>query len=182
MYAWGGSNDYFPFIWLAENFGIPWFVFSDGEDLAVAGLQAAAKRAGVADIAKCDHIVVIPEKRDFEAHLMHDGYLDAFEAAISAYAGATALEQFIAELDGKDGKKFEGKTTKRDYKGAGGRSRAALDMVSGKKTRYAVPLANAIIDLADPKRRVPKLVAQLFDVIGTKFGIKKLDPTILGNK
>ncbi|MNR68539.1 hypothetical protein D3C85_1931650 [compost metagenome] len=54
-------------------------------------------------------------------------------------------------------------------------------MVSGKKTRYAVPLANAIIDLAEPKRRIPKLVAQLFDVIGTKFGIKKLDPTNLGN-
>lgn len=177
-----GGNDYFPFIWLAQNFGIPWFIFSDGEDLTVTKLKAIAERVGIADITQCDHITVIPGKRDLEAHLMHEDYLDAFEAAITAFAGATGLQQYIAELDGKSGPKFEGKATTRDYKGDEGRKRAAVDMVSGKKTRYAVPLANAIIASTDPRRRVPRLVAELFDVIGRKFSLTKLDSATLGHE
>ncbi len=178
----GSGSEYFPFIWLAENFGIPWFIFSDGEDLIVSKLKDTVKRVGVDDIAKCDHIAVVPGKHDLEAHLMDEGYLDAFETAISAYAGPKGLEQYITDLDGKEGPMFQGKPTVRDFKGAEGRKRAAVDMVSRKKTRYAVPLANAIIGLPDPTRRVPKLVAKLFNVIGQKFGIPKADLTALGGK
>ena len=36
-------------------------------------------------------------------------------------------------------------------------------------------MASAILALQDPERRVPTLVAQLFEAIGTKFGLKKVD-------
>ncbi|UHQ23786.1 AAA family ATPase [Lysobacter sp. 5GHs7-4] len=175
-----GGTDYFPFIWLAQNFGIPWYVFSDGEDKPVAKLKADAKRAGIDDIAAHDNIVVIPNKLDLEAHLMNEDYLDAFEVAIANYVGPTALDEYIANLNGKEGKTIDGATQIRDYSGAEGRKRAAHDMVSGKKTRYATPLATAVLTLADPERRVPKLVAKLLDVIGKRFDLKKLDSTKFG--
>lgn len=175
-----GGTDYFPFIWLANSFGIPWYVFSDGEDKPVAKLKADAKRAGIDDITAYDNIVVIPNKLDLEAYLISEGYLDAFETAISNYAGPTALDDYIARLHGKEGKKVDNNVQIRNYSGAEGRKRAALDMISHKKTRYATPLASAILTLAEPERRVPKLVAKLLDVVGKKFDLKTVDVTKLG--
>lgn len=177
-----GGTDYFPFIWLAQSFGIPWYVFSDGEDKPVDKLKADAKRAGIDDITTRDNIVVIPKKHDLEAYLLDVGYMDAFEAAITEFAGTGALDNYIGTLNGKAGKMVAGAATTRDYNGADGRKRAAIDMVSDKKTRYATPLASAIIALEKPERRVPPLVAKLLDVIGLKFGIEKLDPTKVGVK
>ncbi len=170
-----GGTDYFPFIWLAESFGIPWYVFSDGEDRPVKVLKAAANRVGVSDISTKPGIVVVPEKNDLEAYLLADGYMDAFEAAIETYAGAGALDKYIDELDGKPLKKVEGVELLRDYKSEGGRQRAALDMVSRDKTRFATPIAMAVLKLADSNRRVPPLVAKLLDAIGADFALPKAD-------
>ncbi len=176
-----GGTDYFPFIWLAESFGIPWYVFSDGEDQPVSNLKAAAKRAGIDDISTRPNIVVIPGKKDLEAYLLDAGYMDAFEAAISAYGGATRLDDYIAELHGKEGKRVGGVVPIRDYSGSEGRQRAALDVVSDKKTRHATPLATAILELADPERRVPPLVATLFAEIGNAFDLVKADPALVAD-
>ena len=175
-----GGTDYFPFIWLAQSFGIPWYIFSDGEDKTVTKVTADAKRAGVDDIAKHDNVVIIPNKLDLEAHLISEGYLDAFEAAIATYAGPTALDDYISELHGKEGKKINGVTQIRDYSGPQGRERAALDKVSDKKTRYATPLASAILALTNPERRVPRLIVKLLDVVGKNFGLTKVDATEVG--
>lgn len=175
-----GGTDYFPFIWLAQSFGIPWYIFSDGEDKTVTKLKADTKRAGITDITQHDNIVVIPKKHDLEAYLLEEGYMDAFEAAITDFAGAGALDNHIATLHGTLGPKVDGVQLPRDYNGAEGRKRAALDMVSAKKTRYATPLASAVLALTEPQRRVPTLVAQLFDVIGNKFGLTKADPATVG--
>lgn len=169
-----GGTDYFPFIWLAESFGIPWYVFSDGEDGPVAKLRGDIKRAGLGELEKCANVVVLPNKKDLEAHLLEEGYMDAFESAITAVAssGGNSLGNYIAELDGKPGKKVNGVATIRDYKGDEGRRRAALDLVSDRKTRYATPLANAIIELKEKDRRVPGLVIKLFDIVDQKFKLK----------
>ena len=101
-------------------------------------------------------------------------------ALVTDFAGADALDKHIATLHGMPGPKVGGVQVQRDYNGDEGRRRAALDMVSAKKTRYATPLASAILALNEPQRRVPKLVAQLFDVIGNKFGLSKVDPATIG--
>lgn len=175
-----GGTDYFPFIWLAQSFGIPWYVFSDGEEKPVAKLTADAKRAGIEDISKAENIVIVPKKRDLEGYLMDEGYFDAFLAAIKAVTEDDGLDKYIAQLDGKLGKQVDGKETTRDYKGTDGRKRAALDMIRERKTRYATPLATAILALADPARRVPKRVGELFDIIGKRFLLKPQDPKKIG--
>lgn len=175
-----GGNNYFPFIWLAQSFGIPWYVFSDGEDKPVASLAGDATRAGIPDIWKADNIIVIPNKLDLEAHLMQAGYFDAFESAIKTMAGEGALDNYCATLNGKPGKTIDGTATIRDYNGEAGRQRAALDMVSDKKTRYAAPLATAILALEDPNRRVPGRIADLFKIIGKRFNLAPQKADLMG--
>jgi putative ATP-dependent endonuclease of OLD family len=46
-----GGQNYFPFIWLARSFGIPWFVFSDGEPAAITTLARELGRAGYPSVA-----------------------------------------------------------------------------------------------------------------------------------
>ena|ERR1700730_11080831 len=91
--------------------------------------------------------------------------MDAIEAAFTAALGAGYLDQYIDDLDGKPGKKIDGKETTRDYKSAGGRERAARDLLDNNKTRLSTPVATAIVDLADETRRVPPAIRKLFDQI-----------------
>lgn len=168
-----GGQDYFPFVWLARSFGIPWYIFSDGEVNTINSLKGSLKRAGIDDIATIQNVHIIPNDNDLEAYLIEEGYVDAFEASIIATEGEEALNQYIAELHGKPGKNVGGKPTSRDYAGAEGRVRAALDKISSKKTRYAKPLANTIISLEDPARRIPKKIAELFEIISNNFGLSK---------
>lgn len=166
-----GGQDYFPFVWLAQSFGIPWYIFSDGEALTVSRLGGNLTRAGIADINVQNNIKIIPNNDDLEAYLIATGYIDAFESAIAVTDGENSLDEFIAELNGKPGKKVNGVETVRDYNGEAGRVCAALDKVSNKKTRFAKPLANAIINLEDPNRRIPLKVKELFEVISADFGL-----------
>jgi putative ATP-dependent endonuclease of OLD family len=177
-----GGTDYFPFIWLAQSFGIPWYVFSDGEDKPVKQLAADAKRAGVDDISKAENIVVLLDKLDLEAYLMANGYFDAFEAAIEAVTEKNKIDAYIKDLNGKPGKTINGVASIRDYNGDAGRKRAAHDIVSERKTLYAAPLASAILALKDPSRRVPGRVADLFKVMGKRFGLQQQKPELIGKE
>lgn len=169
----GGGQGYFPFVWLANSFGIPWYIFSDGEEKTINSLKGQMNRAGIDDISTAKNIQILTNGNDLEAYLLEEGYMDAFEATIIGIEGEGALDQYIADLHGKDGKKVDGKATTRNYAGEDGRLRAALDKISDRKTRYAKPLANTIINLEDPKRRIPKKVAELFEIISSDFGLSK---------
>ncbi|WP_287878561.1 AAA family ATPase [Aquitalea sp.] len=166
-----GGQNYFPFIWLANSFGIPWFVFSDGEAKTIAALRGEAGRAKIADIAAVRNIFVLPNGNDFEAQLLSDGYLPEIEAVFNDIGGANALDEYISDLHGKPGKKVDGVQPIRDYHSDGGRTRAALDMMRDKKTRHAAPIASKIAALPDKQRRIPPKVSEFFDVITLHFGL-----------
>jgi hypothetical protein len=104
-------------------------------------------------------------KNDYESHLIATGYMDAIENAFAAALGAGYFDQYIKEQDGKPGKKIDGSETMLDYKGIGGRERAAGDLLDERKTRLSTPVATAIVGLADRTRRVPPAIRKLFDKI-----------------
>ena len=167
-----GGQDYFPFVWLARSLGLPWYLFSDGEDITITRLNRNLLKAGIQNVPDHNNIVVLPNKDDLEAYLMREGYSDAFEEAIKNAESETALDEYIDELDGEAGKKVDGVTPIRDYRTEGGRLRAMLDKISGHKTRYATPLATAILGLS-PDRNIPPAVASFFDVIAADFNLPR---------
>lgn len=160
----GGSN-YSPFIWLAQNFRMNWYILSDGEDATVKSVNAQLKKLGLAELSKLPNASVIDGKNDYEGHLIAAGYMDAIEAAFKDALGDGAFEKYITDLDGQPGKRVGGVPTTRDYKSAGGRERAADDLMDDRKTRLATPVATAIVNLPDKERRIPPAIRKLFDKV-----------------
>ena len=167
------GTDYFPFIWLAKALGIPWYVFADGEPIPVKKLESALQKAGEKTATSCNNVVVHAAGKNFESQLVLEHYLPEIEAVLDLVEGTPGyLDWYIDHHDGKDGRKREGKTEKRQYKTAGGRDRAAIDALGGNKTKAAKDLATSIANHADPARRFPSLVKKLFQIIGQAHGLE----------
>jgi len=164
------GTDYFPFLWLAKALQIPWYIFADGEPVPVKNLNSALAKAGEPDSATCPTVVVHPPGNNFESQLIAEGYMAEIELALNAMSSsASYLDDYIAELHGKAGKKG----VLRDYKSAGGRERAAFDAMSGAKTSVAKHLAHVITAHANPALRFPTKINALFAMISAAHGLKK---------
>lgn len=168
-----GGHNYFPFVWLAESFRIPWFIFSDGEEAAVKGLSSSIAKVGIADYKARSEITVIPDKGDIEAELVRDGYLPQIVEALDKVIEPGFLDRYIKDLNGKSGPTKAGVEYIREYTSAGGRERAAIDALRDKKASIATTLAEVIAAMPDPARRIPKTVAQFFDTISKCFGLSR---------
>lgn len=166
-----GCN-YFPFVWLAERFGIPWYILSDGEEIPVDKLQKSLTRAGVGAIASLPtKVYVISSNNSFESQLIAEGYQPEIESAIDAVCGEGYLDNYIAKMHGQ--KKSPTETL--DYSGAAGRTRAVLDYINRNKRDMALPVAEAILASNPPKRKVPSFASQLFAQISKDFGLEHKD-------
>ncbi len=164
----GGNSNYFPFIWLAESLDIPWYVFSDGEAATITHLGRALHKTGRGAPGDCPEVFVIPNGLNFERQLVAEGYLPEIEATFNELEGkATFLDDYIAQMNGKDGK---GRVI-RDYTVEDGRLKAACDAMSESKTRMAEPLATTLSRIPDEARRFPANIRALFTKISADHGL-----------
>lgn len=170
-FARANGTDYFPFIWLAKSLDIPWYLIADGEAQPLKNLEDALKKASLPDTSKSPNIVVLPGGNNFETQLIVEGYQGEIEAALNVtYGVANFLDNHIAMNDGTP---LGGGKGNRDFKSAGGRDRAIADAMKKSKTKLAKPIANQIAGLADPTRKFPSAIGQLFKTIGTAHGLPK---------
>ena len=160
----GGAN-YFPFVWLANSFGISWYILCDGEDKTITRTSVQLKKIDLPPAENLSNVTVIDGKANYEGHLIAAGYMDAIETGFTTVLGTGYFDQYIEDQHGKAGKKIDGKETKRDYKSDGGRERAAKDLLDERKTRLSTAVATAIVELADEQRRVPPAIRKLFDKV-----------------
>src|SRR6185436_9393727 len=152
-----GCN-YFPFVWLAENFDIPWYILSDGEPTPVTKLQASLTKAGVGTIAGlATKVHVIPANNGFESQLLAEGYQPEIESAIAKTFGTGYLNDYILKMHGQK----KSLTETRDYQGDAGRTRASFDIIDRSKRDMALPIAEAVLNATPPKSRVPKFIDSL---------------------
>jgi len=166
-----GGVDYYPFIWLAQSLGIPWYVFADGEQQPLATLDKALAKLGRPAALACPNILVLPNGNNFETQLLADGYLAEIEQALAiAFSEPGYLDNYIADLHGCKGKKG----IIRDYSPPDGRSRAALDALANAKTRTAKPLASVISALSDEARQIPPKLCDFFAIISKVHGITRV--------
>jgi putative ATP-dependent endonuclease of OLD family len=66
----GGCSNYLPFLRMAANFQIPWFIFSDGEAEAIAAVNTALASLGEKLIPDNPMVIVMPDGKDFEQYLV----------------------------------------------------------------------------------------------------------------
>ena len=169
----GGSRNYLPFLRLASSFGIRWYIFSDGETDALKHVKSALKQIGVTDPDPTKHpkVSVLPNGHNFESYLVSEKYEDAILTMLDSYHNIENYldNEYIPKMHGQK----KTKTTNRDYKSSGGRQSALVDVLTDKKTQYAVPLASSITSLNDETRRFPDKLRELFEMISTDLGLER---------
>lgn len=165
------GGNYYPFMYLAEEFQIPWYIFSDGESKPVANLKGTLARLGIGESQIGPNVKIIPNGLDYEALLLQEGYADAIESAIRKTYGDEVLNDYIAMLNGKNRKAVDGIQTKRNYAGPNGKTDAMIDYMRENKTRIAAPIATEIVGLPDETRRIPPFLGTFLDVLGKDFKI-----------
>jgi putative ATP-dependent endonuclease of the OLD family len=168
----GGYGNYLPFLTLVSKFGIPWYIFSDAEELAIQRVKSALQKIGISDYSQHSNILFLSNGNNFESYLVREGYDDVIKTMLDNYHQTTDyLRDYI---DQKDGQRLK-KDVIRDYKSEGGDTRAMIDILSGDKTKYGLPLAQAITNLTDENRRFPRKIRQLFEQISDDIGLQKRD-------
>jgi putative ATP-dependent endonuclease of OLD family len=167
-----GCN-YFPFVWLAKSFGIPWYIQSDGETEAVNKLQASLTKAGFGAFATLDNVHVIPTKNNFETQLLAEGYQPEIERAIASTFGDSYLDNYIKKMHGQK----SSETATYDLSGTAGRTRAVQLIMENNKRVLAMPIAEAVLASAPPKPRLPSVVNALFTKMSADLGLKRMDAT-----
>lgn len=89
---------------LAEGFGIPWHMITDGDQEAVKFRQQVLDR-GFTEADLAGKFATLPENRDLEDQLLADGHEALLRQIMSAIAGNSALtcpfEEFRARLKNK---------------------------------------------------------------------------------
>lgn len=162
-----GGNDYFPFIWLAKNLEIPWFILSDAELQPLHMLDRCLSKAGFPEGAQLSNVVTMDAGNDFEAQLLAEGYTPEIEAAFDAYH---QTQDYISQhIQIQQGQKKKGGGLK-DFNVPDGRKLAILDALYLQKTSMAVPCATGIAAIADANRCTPPRVRKIFDEISAKLG------------
>lgn len=168
------GTDYLPFVSLAKQLGIPWYILADGESLPKARLNSALKKLSLPEADQIANIVVISNGNNFETQFIAEGYLPEIETTLNrVFCNHDYLGKYIDDHDGKKGKG----NVVRNYKAAGGRKTAAIDVLSNCKTAIARPLAETISHLPDKNRRFPVHIKKLFEVISTNHGLTQFGET-----
>ncbi|WP_201288038.1 ATP-dependent nuclease [Psychromonas sp. L1A2] len=177
----GSGSKYKPYLTFARDFNIPVFIFTDGEDKPIKGLQKVYSEVyGETDITTASNITIL-EGTDFEGYLLDDGFQGEVETAIKAHDGDDRISKYIAKKQGKQTKavlsdKPACETCSQpiyecgvyDYLGDAGYRKAILEILDSDKTKYAKVVADHLCSL-QPDALPPKIIA-LFEQI--KAGIK----------
>lgn len=164
---------YFPLVWLAKKFSIPWFIFADGEARPVSLLDGVLKKAGEGEHGACPNVHVLPNGQNFETMLVANGYHAEIEEALNLlWNKKAALDDYIALNDGKPYGPNKGN---RDFSGVAGRERALLEAMASAKTKLAKPLAVIITSMKDPARRFPPPIAGFLAMVGSAYGLQQCE-------
>ncbi len=171
MIGVGGDGNYFPFLKLASNLEIPWYIFSDGEPSSTKRVQAALTKIGISDYTTQQNVFVLPNNHNFESYLVAEKYEAAILTMLDSYHGTTNYldTDYIPRMHGQQ----LNKTTVRDYSSSGGRERALVDALSENKTQYGKPIAKAITNMPQEYLRFPVKIRELFEKMSDDLGLAK---------
>lgn len=177
----GSGSKYKPYLTFARDFNIPFFIFSDGEEKPISGLQKVFNSLfGGADVTTATNVTIL-EETDFEGYLLNSGFQGEIETAIKAHDGDDRITKYISKKQGKQTKavisdKPPCETCNQpiyecgvyDYSGDDGYKKAILEILDSDKTKYAKVVADHLSTL-DPEALPPKIIA-LFEQI--KAGVE----------
>jgi putative ATP-dependent endonuclease of the OLD family len=144
----GGDGNYLPFLRVAESMAVPWFIFSDGEDAAIAAVERALGGLGLS--LPDPRVVVLPDGCNIERYLVDEGYQEEIKrAVIECESPSFANDQHRKA---------------REREVSGWSDQALLDYMKASKTKLSPHWARAIASRRDAQR-LPAAVRELLERI-----------------
>jgi putative ATP-dependent endonuclease of the OLD family len=145
-----GGLDYLPFLKLATDLEIPWYIFSDGEQSAMNAVNSCLKKLSLPlDIPR---LIKIPDGKNFEKYIASEEYRDV-------------LINMIIESKAKN--EHHKKALEKEWQ-----SKTIDDIVSelrSDKTKYGKLMALAITNMPKEELRFPPLIRKLFEEISREL-------------
>src|SRR5690625_1705036 len=180
----GGKGKYKPFIRIAKDLNIKFYILSDGEDDTIKKVKKDAKNVfgeeKVINVLK--NIKFLPNGCDFEKYLIEEKYDIELDIAMKEILGEDYLANHIQRKDGtKKDRKPSSEICRtcnqniyedifRDYKGEDGEKKALLDCIHDNKTAYSSIIAEVIIENRE-EGKIPRVISDLFKEINNDLKI-----------
>ncbi|WP_294425700.1 AAA family ATPase [uncultured Treponema sp.] len=180
----GGCGNCYPFVYLAKQFNIPWYIFSDGEQKTKKNVLKTCRKLysnNLLELSDIPNVFIIDSEADFEQMLINDGYHNEIETSLNElFDDSDCVQKYINQKQGTSAGRI--KTEKicdkchqniyvddiRDYTTSDGYERALNDIMSDNKTAFAPIIADTIVNSS---KGLPPLVMKLFDKIKEDFHI-----------
>ena len=147
----GGYGNYAPFLRLAKTFGIPWFIFSDGEPKAIDAVNSALQKVAEEPVGRNSNVFTISNNRNFEAFIATPkDHQDALIEMIIRHREES--EEHRAALH----RTWDAKTNKLD---------AIINELESAKTTYGAQIPEALSGVP-----IPDLLLNLFKTVDHQVG------------
>lgn len=179
----GGKGKYKPFIRIAKDLDIKFYILSDGEEDTINKVEKDVKTIfGEEVISVLKNINFLPNGCDFERYLIEEKYDIELDIAMKEILGEDYLENHIQRKDGtkKDRKPSSERCSScnqkiyedifRDYRGEDGEKEALLDCIHANKTAYSSIIAEVIINNRT-EEKIPTVISNLFKEINDDLKI-----------
>lgn len=151
------GRTYLPFLWLAINYQIPWYIFSDGEPDTIKIVHKILEKIG--EPTQSRRLFIIPDGKNFEKYISINEYKDVL------------VDMIINECS-RNGQHKE--ALKKDWASKQNPLDDIYSILSGNKTKYARLIAEAIISTPREDLRYPALIRSLFEKISDDLGLARL--------
>lgn len=177
-----GGQNYKTFLNLIKDIGIPWFIFSDGENETKKTVRNAIGVENIDDLANLSNIVILDNENNYEKYLISEGYTDDIISAINTCENnVDYFDNFLNNHNHTISRRERSpkppcvkcgqhiyRDIERIYDGKEGREKAVYDCCTGKKAKakYATFIAESIVALEDPYKRIPAKIKSLLIKIG----------------
>lgn len=170
----GGAGQYVPFIYFCQQFNIPWYIFSDGEENVKNKVEKAVQKAlndNTKTLAGCSNIFVIPNGAHFEKMLLDEGYQAEIIKVLKDLKGENCIDLFKIQHKTKKVKRAANCPTCHqtwhdnvliDYSLPEEQNDMLNNLMGTVKTEFGPEIAHQIVDAGKP---LPTLVAAMFNKI-----------------
>jgi putative ATP-dependent endonuclease of the OLD family len=150
----GGAGKYLPFIRLSHSLGIKWYILSDGEDRPLRSLNNALTQVGQESSDK--NIFILEDGNNFETYIVNQYESEISDMLIEERCKGAVNAQHEASIRKESLTKPE-----------------ILAELKAGKTKYGPLIAEKILSISDPSRKIPEKILDLFNEVSNELHLSR---------
>jgi putative ATP-dependent endonuclease of OLD family len=143
-----GGLDYLPFLMLAQEFQVPWYILSDGEQQAVGAVNSCLEK--LSEPIDTKRVKKIPDGKNFEKYIANETYKGV-------------LIDMIIKAEAKNGTHRE--ALQKEWREKADPLSDIITKLERDKTKYGKLIAEAITSMPREELRYPPVIRDLFEEI-----------------